>query len=158
MQRQITQQCRGGGRRGESGGLITAHDWFLYSLLKLEMHGIHSSQSNLKAEWNTLLVQCELFFWGGGVMSCFSLNCSFFTVKTSFITSELMIVVHNIPARQPCSNYSTKGRCGCRFSFQPSSSTPDLTHLINWSQSSESWLVKLCALDWLEQKPALDSL
>ena len=38
-------------------------------------------------------------------------------------------------------------RCGCRFSFQPSSSTPDLTHLINWSQSSESWLVKLCS--WL---------
>ena len=40
------------------------------------------------------------------------------------------------------------------FLFQPSSSTPDLTHLINWSQSSESWLVKLCALDWLEQKSA----
>ena len=33
-------------------------------------------------------------------------------------------------------------------------STPDLTHLINWSQSSESSLVKPCALDWLEQKPA----
>ena len=32
-----------------------------------------------------------------------------------------------------------KGPCGCRFSFQPSSSTPDLTHLINWSQLSESW-------------------
>ena len=40
-------------------------------------------------------------------------------------------------------------------SFQPSSSTPDVTHLINWSQSSESWLVKLCALDWLEQKPGV---
>ena len=55
---------------------------------------------------------------------------------------------------QPCPNYSTKGWCGCRFSFQPSSSTSDLTHLINWSQSSESSLVKPCALDWLEQKPA----
>ena len=55
---------------------------------------------------------------------------------------------------QACPNYSTKGWCGRRFLFQPSSSTPDLTHLINWSQSSESWLVRLCALDWLEQKPA----
>ena len=29
-----------------------------------------------------------------------------------------------------------------------------MTHLISWSQSSDSRLVKLCALDWLEQKPA----
>ena len=46
--------------------------------------------------------------------------------------------------------------CGCRFSFQPSSSTPDLIHLINWSQSSESSLVgtktcshtALCGIVW----------
>lgn len=57
------------------GGLITAHDWFLYSLLKLEMHEIHSSQSNLKAEWNTLLVQREYFFFFlGDVMFPFELQ------------------------------------------------------------------------------------
>ena len=60
--------------------------------------------------------------------------------------------------RSHCPNYSTKGQRACRFSCQPSSSTPDLTYLINWSQSSESWLVKLCALDWLEQKPAATRL
>ena len=34
-------------------------------------------------------------------------------------------------------NYSNEGPSGCRVSFQPNSSTPDMTHLINWSQSSE---------------------
>ena len=66
--------------------------------------------------------------------------------------SSLLNHLERNTLNQPCPDYSTKGRRGCRFSFQPSSSTPDLTHLINWSQSSESWLVKLCALDWLEQK------
>ena len=55
---------------------------------------------------------------------------------------------------QACPNYSTKSWCGCRFSLQPSSSTPDLNHLINWSQPSETWLFKLCAFDWLKQRPA----
>lgn len=32
--------------------------------------------------------------------------------------------------------------CGCRC-FQPSNSTLDLTHLIDWSVSSDSWSVKL---------------
>lgn len=37
----------------------------------------------------------------------------------------------------------------------PCNRTPDKTHLVNWSEHSDSWLVKLFSLDWLEQKPAV---
>lgn len=47
-----------------------------------------------------------------------------------------------------------KGPCSCSFLFQPSTSTADCTHLINWSDSSDSWLVELCVRDWLDQRPA----
>ena len=56
-------------------------------------------------------------------------------------------------SRAQVSNSFHKGPCGCRLLFQPSRRTPDLTGLINWSQSSDSWLVKL-SLGWSEQKPA----
>lgn len=50
--------------------------------------------------------------------------------------------------------FSTKGPCGCSFWFQPSNSTPDYPRFINGSEASDSRSVKVCVLDWLEQKPA----
>lgn len=45
-----------------------------------------------------------------------------------------------------------KGLSGCRLLFQPGSSPPGWGHLMNRSRSSGSWLVRLSALDWLEEK------
>lgn len=54
--------------------------------------------------------------------------------------------------KQGCQTYSTKGHVAP--TKQQHTLTLDLTLLIYWCQSSGSWLSKLGALNWLEQKPA----
>ena len=110
--------------------------------------------------------KCSLFSWHFWVREHF---CAvMWRVKGECTRVGCRAPVPSIPL-QPCYNISVpfyerlaagiskrfhKGPCVCRFLFQPRKDTPDCTRLINWSKSADSWLVKLCVLDWLERKPA----
>lgn len=59
-------------------------------------------------------------------------------------------------AQPGMSTWFHKGAGGCGFFLQPSNSTPDLIHLFNWSKSLDSWLVKQCLPDWLQQIPFVE--